>query len=159
MPFLAAILAALRLFNVANLLAAAQSDVRRRIIPNAIAASIFAGELCLQLAADPLTLWASMIVGAALYVMLVEQVHLGLIGGGDAKLASASSFLVPVGEVAKLLVDIALAGGVLCIAYIVARRLAFTSNPSLPYGVAIAVGSTFRIIADIIPCSGATSCW
>lgn len=159
MPFFAALLAALRMLNVATLLAAATSDVRRRVIPNVLAATVLGAGICLRLLSDPRAFWASMIVGILLYVALAGLVHIEVLGGGDAKLGAASSFLVPVGEVPALLVDIALAGGVLSVICFLARRLSIATDPSVPYGVAIVAGSTYHVLTGLAACSGATSCW
>jgi len=171
MPFLALILAAfralrlatvlamaLRVVNVGALFAAATTDVKRRIIPNVIALLVFVAGLCLRLATQPRVIWESVLVGGILYVALVELVHLGLIGGGDAKLASAASFLVPAAHVPTLLADIAIAGGVLSVLFFAARHLSIVKRPTLPYGVAIAAGTIYRLVTEVMPCSGATFC-
>ena len=60
--------------------------------------------------------------------------YFGLIGGGDVKLISAVTLLVPSNQVAVLLLEIALAGGLLSGAYLLARSWLKRELPSLCKG-------------------------
>lgn len=89
---------------------------------------------------------AALIVGMALFAF-----H--LIGGGDAKFFAAVSFYVGLPAVGSYLTTVVIAGGVLAIILMFARRLAnmgfsmdwflkFTRGGSvIPYGIAIAFGA------------------
>ena len=59
--------------------------------------------------------------------------HYRIIGGGDLKLISAVTLLVPPERVGQLLIEIALAGGVLSCVYLVARYAlrSLSATPSL----------------------------
>lgn len=160
MPLTATALAtALRIASVAILTVAAVGDVRRRVIPDLLTLVVFAAGIALRLSSHAAGFWVSALAGAAVYVALAVLVHANVIGGADAKLTAAVSFLVPAVKVPGLLVDIALAGGALSLLYLLARQLRPRINATLPYGVAIVAGSTYRIMADLCSCSDATSFW
>jgi prepilin peptidase CpaA len=161
MPALALLLlaAALRVVYLVTLLAAAESDAERRIIPNRLVLVVFGTGVALRLVTDPLAIWINMLVAGAVYVGLAVLANLNLLGGGDVKMTAAATFLVPAADVPELLLDIALAGGVVSLLYLVARKISIVNSPTVPYGVAILGGVTYRIIADTVRCFGATSCW
>lgn len=142
----AEVLAATALFCVS---AAAIDDVRRYAIndgwPIAITA-LFAGHFVLV----PPTSWLSHLVAPAL-VFLVGLIGFtrGYIGGGDVKLLTAIAAWTGFEALPDLLVGTAVAGGILALAFIVARAIApgagglrlLTKAAPLPYAVAIAVGT------------------
>lgn len=133
----------------ASLFVAAREDVRHRLIPNVTGLSVLVAGAGLRLLSEPGIVWISAVVGAVSYVFLAALTHASLIGGGDAKLGTAVTFLVPASEVPALFLDIALAGGLLSIVYLAAKRASLTSDPTLPFGVAILGGSLYRMAVDL----------
>ena len=141
--------AALFAVATASLFVAAREDVKRRLIPNATGLLVLAAGAGLRLLSEPRLFWISAAAASATYVALATLTHASLIGGGDAKLGTAVTFLVPASEVPALFLDIALAGGLLSLAYLAAKRASLTSDPTLPYGVAILGGSLYRMAVDL----------
>jgi prepilin peptidase CpaA len=132
------------------LLVAAFTDIRRRQIDNWLNAAVAAGAPLFWWATG-LTLWP----GAALQITLAVVTFFVLaglfalraMGGGDVKLLTALALWMPAVLFLKLLVIMALAGGILTIAlsmwHITRRR---KDKLKIPYGIAIA-GAGLWIIA------------
>lgn len=137
------------MFNALALLSAAGEDVMRRLIRDNKSLMVLAGGIALRLLLEPAGIWLSIIVGAAAYLGLAAMNAFALIGGGDAKLTAAATFLVPANEVPALFLDISLAGGLLSIAYLVAKWARFTRKTTLPFGVAISGGVLYRMVVDL----------
>lgn len=131
------------------LLAAVVTDLRARVIEHWTVIAI-AG-------LAPVFWWVS---GHALWPTVAAQLALagialmifgfvwtrGWMGGGDVKLIAALALWLPLGPFVIMLWVMAIAGGVLTLAVIVARRLReSTGRPQIPYGVAIAVGGLWVI--------------
>ncbi|MBN9145261.1 MULTISPECIES: A24 family peptidase [unclassified Novosphingobium] len=140
------------------LLVAAYTDIRRRQIDNWLNAGI-------ALAA-PLFWWAShmglaeigwqLALAAGAFVVLAGLFAIGAMGGGDVKLLVALALWIkPVGF-AQLLMVMAVSGGVLTVAlaaWHVARR--HPRKPSIPYGIAIALGGLWVIASGyLFPAAG-----
>jgi prepilin peptidase CpaA len=133
----------------AGLLAAAVGDWRTRTIPNWLNAGI-------ALLAIPwwwangLPLWPGVAVqlGIALGVLIVFFLafQMGQMGGGDVKmLVALALWLSPVALI-KLIMIMAVAGGVLTIAMLIPHRmLKSAGNPEIPYGIAIAFAAFWLI--------------
>jgi Flp pilus assembly protein protease CpaA len=115
-PFIAAIPFAC----AALLVAAAATDLAARIIPNRIPLLLAALGLMLHLAQGSLI--PGLLVAAAVFALLLVAWHFGAMGGGDVKLLAATAFCVAPVTVPLLIMRVALAGGVLGVAYLVARR-------------------------------------
>src|SRR5690242_15889448 len=124
------------------LLIAAFTDLRRRTIENWLTFGI-------ALAA-PLFWWASGLspwpgvalqlgLGLAVFAALAGLFALGAMGGGDVKLLTALALWLPVQPFLKLVVLMALIGGVLTIVVAGWHRIARRpGRVQIPYGVAIA---------------------
>jgi prepilin peptidase CpaA len=168
------------------LAAAARTDFRARIIPNRVVAAIAANGLLLGLLSRPDRVWISLLVALVLLIGLGFIAHLDLIGGGDAKLISAVTLLVPPETIAPLLLAIALAGGIVSGAYLVVfyafprarnkkktmatrwfgrlpqrfqrERMRVLKATSVPYSVAVLGGVSVVTVSEIIRCYSATSC-
>ena len=133
----------------AGLLAAAVGDWRTRTIPNWLNAGI-------ALLAIPwwwangLPLWPGVAVqlGIALGVLIVFFLafQMGQMGGGDVKmLVALALWLSPIALI-KLIMIMAVAGGVLTIAMLIPHRmLKSAGNPEIPYGIAIAFAAFWLI--------------
>ena len=127
------------------LVIAAVVDVRTFTISNRL-------NLCVAVLAPvywwsvSLPLWpdAAVQLGAAaiVFVVLAGAFYLGMMGGGDVKLASALALWFSPPEILKFLVVMSIASGVLTLVILVAHRLrSKQGRPQIPYGVAIAFGA------------------
>jgi prepilin peptidase CpaA len=132
------------------LLIAAFTDVRRRQIDNWLNAAVAAGAPLFWWATG-LTLWPGvalqLLVAVIAFLALAGLFALKAMGGGDVKLLTALALWLPALLFLKLLVIMALAGGVLTIVlsmwHITRRR---KDQLKIPYGIAIA-GAGLWIIA------------
>ena len=80
-------------------------------------------------------------VAAGVFVLLAGAFYIGMMGGGDVKLAAALALWFSPASTLLFLVLMSLAGGVLTLALMVAHKLrAKPGKPAIPYGVAIAFG-------------------
>jgi prepilin peptidase CpaA len=103
-------------------MASAYTDLRDRVIPNELAGLVAATGIALGLLMRPGQIHISLLAAICLLFALGALAHFHLMGGGDVKLISATALLVPPADIGKLLVFIALAGGVVSCAYLLARR-------------------------------------
>jgi len=75
------------------------------------------------------------------FTLLAGAFYIGMMGGGDVKLAAALALWFPPGGTAKFLVLMSIAGGVLTLLVLGIHRLrGREGKPEIPYGVAIAFG-------------------
>ena len=133
------------------LVTAAVIDVRTYTIPNwlnlavALLALLFWWSVGLSLWPD-----AAIRAGVALsvFALLALAFYLGMMGGGDVKLAAALALWFPPLATVKLLVVMSIAGGVLTLVMVIIHRAGRKEGrPKIPYGVAIAVGG-WAILAE-----------
>ena len=89
-------------------------------------------------------------VAAAVFVVLAATFYMGMMGGGDVKLAAAIALWFSPFTTLKFLVIMSLAGGVLTIIVLLLHKNrgkapingdAPAARPEVPYGVAIAIGA------------------
>jgi len=106
---------------IALLLLGSATDVAHRIIPNKIIVGIAAMGITYTTIARPESLLLSILSAVCVLFGLGVFSHYKIVGGGDVKLITAVTFFVPPGHIARLLLAIALAGGVLSCTYLVAR--------------------------------------
>lgn len=146
LPLLAVALAA------AVLLVAALSDLRRFEIPDSCSVLLLLLAGCHGLSQPQFVWWqhvASALLVFALGALLFAR---GWMGGGDVKLLAAVAAWASLATLPLLIGSILLAGGLLALVMIIARRLAArpATQPTLrllhmdaplPYGVAILAGS------------------
>jgi prepilin peptidase CpaA len=156
---------------------AAGVDISRRIIPNeAVVVVAVAGLLIRLLSPSEPAVWQSIVAALAILVTLGLLGGHGFLGGGDVKMISAASLAVPVQDVLSLLLNIALAGGVVSLFYL-GRALAAAArsrravggesaalrsvdfSASLPYGAAILLGMVSLHVERAIQCSAVDYCW
>lgn len=123
-------------------------DVLSRRIPNLLNLSIALLFLSMAIAAG--LGWAVIVsnftTGLLVLILCFVFVHLGSLGGGDAKLLAAVSLWFGLSELVLFLVMTALAGGVLAAAMAVKPLFASPASlvlqkRSVPYGAAIATGA------------------
>ena len=131
--------------------------------------------------------WVPLLAAGGVFLILGTLAHYNFIGGGDVKLIAAVCLLVPPDGIPLLLIEIALAGGVLSCIYLAGGFL-LRLTPSLyrvspdfvhrsafrkwlrreevrmargypmPYAVAILGGVTVHLMRELAPCFSATSC-
>ena len=131
------------------LLVAAFTDIRRRQIDNWLNAAVAAGAPLFWWATG-LTLWPGVALQLALAVItffvLAGLFALKAMGGGDVKLLTALALWMPALLFLKLLVIMAVAGGILTMAmsmWHIARRQ--KDKLKIPYGIAIATAGLWII--------------
>lgn len=120
--------ALLWMMALAALAASSWNDLKYRIIPNELVGVIAAIGIGLSLALRPGQTGISLVAAAVVLLALGVFSHFNMMGGGDVKLISATTLLVPPDRIGQLLVAIALAGGVLACIYLMARH-ALRRNP------------------------------
>ncbi|MGD9664400.1 MAG: prepilin peptidase [Novosphingobium sp.] len=137
------------------LLYAAMTDLRRRQIDNWLNLAIVVGAPLFWWS-NGLALWPDVAwqIGIALMalVLLGGLFAIGAMGGGDVKLLTALALWIEPSWFLKLLIVMALAGGVLTIAFgawHVARRK--PNKLAIPYGVAIAIAGLWVLGTHYLP--------
>lgn len=145
-PWLAGVFAAL-------LILAAIEDVWRLRISNLVSAAIIvAAFVAIALAGPVAQLWQNVAVFAGLLAAGTMAFAAGKLGGGDVKLLAASGLWFDLSGAWRMLVAVAILGGVLAIIILAlrmapwsvgARARVATLRPKggIPYGVAIAAGA------------------
>ena len=176
------------LASLTLLAVSAATDLKERRIPNELVVAVAAIGVTLGLLTRPGALWLSLLAAASAFVALGVLSHYRIIGGGDLKLISAVTLLVPPDRIGQLLIDIALAGGVLGCVYLAAHyglkglsatpvgarslarldtsdALTFKAERNriaalgpLPYGVAILCGVFAYATGEFLSCLSARSC-
>ncbi|MDQ3078928.1 MAG: prepilin peptidase [Pseudomonadota bacterium] len=131
------------------LLWAAIVDIRTRRIANRL-------NLTIALMA-PLFWWATgtdlwpdaairVAVAMSVYLLFALAFQMGLMGGGDVKLAAALALWFPPGGTLLLIVIMSLAGGVLTMIVMIEHKIKKNQErPEVPYGVAIAFGGLWLL--------------
>jgi len=80
-------------------------------------------------------------VAVGVFVLLAGAFYIGMMGGGDVKLAAALALWFSPLSTLHFLVVMSLAGGVLTLGLMAAHRMREKAGrPEIPYGVAIAFG-------------------
>lgn len=137
------------------LLVAAFTDIRRRQIDNWLNAAIAAGAPLFWWASG-LSLWPGVAwqlgIAVATFAVLAILFALRAMGGGDVKLLTALALWIEPVWFLRLLVIMALIGGVLTVAlgaWHVARRQ--RDRLAIPYGVAIAAAGLWIIALQYLP--------
>ena len=126
------------------LIVAAVIDGRTRIIPDSL-------NLAIALLAIPywyathLALWPDVAiqvgVAVAMFAVFLGVFALGQMGGGDVKLITALALFLTPTDFLRMLLVMAIAGGVLTVAMVVRHRIKANGAPfENPYGIAIAFG-------------------
>ena len=85
-------------------------------------------------------------ISLAVFVVLAVAFYLGMMGGGDVKLAAALVLWFPPLATILFLVLMSIAGGVLTLCVVIAHKVrAREGRPEIPYGVAIAFGGLWLV--------------
>lgn len=132
--------------------AACWTDVRQRRIPNWLSAlTLVTGIAYAAITYGwPQMAWALAHFGAAL-VVCMGLTAARIIGAGDAKFYAAMAAWLPIDRGLWLLVSVALAGLIVLIAFVAARKLrggkvrAQSDFAKVPYGVAIGLGGLVAV--------------
>ena len=143
----------LLLWLAAMLVVAAVIDARTFTISNRLnlAVALGAPVYWLSVALAP---WPGMAIqlgaGAIVFALLAGAFYVGMMGGGDVKLAAALALWLPPVGIIKFLVWMSLAGGALTLGILAWHRTKRREGrPQIPYGVAIAVGG-LAIVGPIL---------
>jgi prepilin peptidase CpaA len=134
----------------ALLIAGMATDLRARIIPNALnlaiallalawwwAEGLSGREMLFQLA-----------LAGGVFVVFAGLFALGAMGGGDVKLLAAVALWLPPALLLPMLTWMAIGGGILTLVMLAQHRLRRRAGrPEVPYGVAIA-GATMLVMAN-----------
>lgn len=157
----------LTLAAIAVLVAASLHDIIARTVPNWMA--VVVALLGLALRAATSTLLGGLLAGALVFVAAAIIWRRGWMGGGDVKLIAAAALVMPPHDVLNYIVAVTLAGGMLAVIYLLARRVVpIASNlpkprgllaramraecwrirrgGPLPYACAIAIGGLFILL-------------
>ena len=143
------------------LLFAGFTDLRSRRIANWLNAAIAIAAPAFWWASG-LDLWPGVAqqigVAIATFAVCAGLFAVRMMGGGDVKLLTALALWIPPAAFLKLIIVMALAGGVLTLAFgawhITRRR---RDRIAIPYGVAIAFGALWVIGTDAMPQTGTIS--
>jgi prepilin peptidase CpaA len=135
---------------------AAAMDLLTMKIPNRLSAVVALGYFALALIAGRplLEIGQHVLCGCAILALTFVLFNLRWIGGGDAKLAAATALWIGWSPLADYGIASALAGGVLTLTILAARRLALpqalasqawiarlhNAKTGIPYGIALALG-------------------
>lgn len=80
-------------------------------------------------------------VAVGVFVLLAAAFYIGMMGGGDVKLAAALALWFRPDETIRFLIVMSIAGGVLTLVVVILHRMRKNEGkPKIPYGVAIAFG-------------------
>ncbi len=108
--------------SLCALLWGACTDLRLRIIPDRVSLLVAASGLAIAYVLRRDDIYASLTAFVLVFTGLCVVGYYDFVGGGDVKLISAVTLLVPSADVVVLLLEIALAGGLLSCAYLIARH-------------------------------------
>jgi prepilin peptidase CpaA len=139
------------LLGTALFVAAAYGDVKTLRIPNALVAAVATLGLFRLFVIGDLSV-ALHTVGAGVIVLIVVILLFwrGFVGGGDAKLMTATALLVGYHDLFNFLVVMSICGALLSLAILVTHRSSEQPQPkarlAVPYGVAIAAGGIVTLL-------------
>ncbi len=121
------------------LMIAAIIDIRSRQVPNTLALTGLAATLVL-LPIFHLLPFAHALAGSVAGLLIFLPFYIiGVMGAGDVKLLAIVGSVLGPSELIQAMVHIFIAGGIVTVLYLIARRSASPSQ-NVPYAVAIALG-------------------
>lgn len=87
-----------------------------------------------------------LLVAVAVFAAMALAYRVGMMGGGDVKLAAAVALWFAPGETVRFLVVMSIAGGLVTLVAAIAHKTAKKEgSPKVPYGVAIAIGGLWNV--------------
>lgn len=128
---------------------AAVEDVVRLRISNLTCVGVFVSAIvAMALHGLEMSLWQNLVVFAVIVAIGTAAFGAGWLGGGDVKLLAAIGLWLDFRTAIAVVTAIAIAGGAIAMAYIVARMLrksarAADRSANVPYGIAIVAGALF----------------
>ncbi len=135
---------------------AAATDMVARVIPNRIVvllAALGVLRLGIEIGSGQAPLRALADIGLCLGVLLggAALFRAGVFGGGDAKLLAAGALWLGAGSIGAFMLATVLAGAALAGGFVLWLMVAGprAARPSLPYGVAIAVGGVLGTLSAL----------
>jgi prepilin peptidase CpaA len=135
---------------VSALIAAAVEDAVRFRISNIICAAVFAAALvAMGLHGFSWSLWQNALVSFTILAVGTVAFAMKWLGGGDVKLLASIGLWIDLSSAAGLIAAVFVAGGLVAILYIGARRLFHDTKLSaarqakIPYGLAVVAGALF----------------
>lgn len=140
-------------------LAAAEDAWRLRISNPIVAAVALSGVAAIAFAGIGWSTWQPVALAVAILAIGTAMYGAGWVGGGDVKLWAAGALWFGLAEGARMIVAVALAGGVLTIAILLIRLLPWSERAKakvviirprggIPYGIAIAMGIAATIMVE-----------
>lgn len=129
---------------------AAISDLRSNIIPNSANVALFVLWTGWVVSGAEAQVWYALAIGAGIFLLGAVLFHFGQMGGGDVKFLTVLGIWAGPQEIGPFLIQVAFAGGVLTMAWVVnsryvapalGRMVTSESKRMVPYGVAIAAGA------------------
>lgn len=164
--------AIMAVLSIGLLCVAAWSDIAIRIIPDWVCAAVSVIGIAMRLFAGPYAVLTSTCIAAGMFLFLVLLHARGMLGGGDVKLAAAICLGLSPSSAYRFVFITAMAGGVLSVLHLIARRALRGAKPkappprgsslikrvlcaerwriarhgSLSYGVAIACGGIWAVL-------------
>jgi len=132
--------------GIALFIIAAYSDVKSFRIPNLLVAAVaWLGTTRLIVVGDPSA--AVYTVGASVIVLAIGFVLFwrGFVGGGDAKLLTASALLIGYHDLYSFLVFMSICGALIALAAFATQRQKPSTKLYIPYGVAIATAGSVTL--------------
>jgi prepilin peptidase CpaA len=123
----------LSIICIVIIVAASLHDIVARTIPNSWALALAVAGVVLAVFGKHLT--GSFLSAGGVFILAALCWHRGWMGGGDAKLLGAAALGMPVSSVFAFIAAVAIAGGLLAIVYLVARRVVRAPAPLRPDGL------------------------
>jgi len=125
----------------------AYSDVRSFRIPNLLVAAVaLLAVVRLIMVGDPSA--ALYTVGASIIILAIGFVLFwrGLVGGGDAKLITATALLIGYNHLLSFLVLMSICGAIISLTAFVTNRQQTAKILYIPYGIAIAIAGSVTLL-------------
>lgn len=131
------------------LIVAAITDIKSRHISNKLNLAIALGAPLFWIASD-MAIWPDMVwqigIATVVFTIFAGMFAIGAMGGGDVKLLTAIALWLHWLTLIEMLVIMSIAGGVLTLLMITAKKIQNTEGPvKVPYGVAISFSGLWII--------------
>ena len=126
------------------------NDLRRGTITNTINSALFVLWVAWVVTGGQASVFASLGIGVAIFLLGAVLFHFGQMGGGDVKMLTVLGIWAGPNEILMFLIQVAFAGGLLTMLWIAHFRFLAPalgriepddSKQFVPYGVAIAAGA------------------